>query len=82
MLSAINPPDDVTYDKITDLSMGKMVKRQTAFAIKREIRKNDLTLKELIDKFYELEEEHTIKNYVQGLNLHFTYVVAQGARLI
>jgi hypothetical protein len=40
-----------------------MMKRQTALAIKREIRKGELSLKELIDKFYELEEEYLLKDY-------------------
>ena len=39
-----------------DTSMLKMMKRQTALAIKREIKKGELTLKELVDKFFELEE--------------------------
>lgn len=57
-----------------------MVKRQTALAIKREIKKNELTLKDLIDKFYEIEEEHLIKDYIKGLNMHFTYITTNGLK--
>ena len=60
----------------------KMMKRQTALAIKREIRKGELTLKELIDKFYELEENYLIKEYNKGLFLHFTYAVSMAPKVI
>ena len=60
----------------------KMVKRQTALAIKREIKKGELSLKELIDKFYELEEPYLLAEYKSGLYLHFTYAVSLAPRVI
>lgn len=59
-----------------------MLKRQTALAIKREIRKGELTLKELINKFYELEENYLVKEYNKGLYLHFTYAVSLAPKVI
>jgi|LakMenE01Jun11ns_1017448.scaffolds.fasta_scaffold8386084_1 hypothetical protein len=45
----------------------KMMKKQTAIAIKREIRRGDLTLKQLVNKFYDLETNYLMKDYLQGL---------------
>ena len=60
----------------------KMMKKQTAMAIKREIRRGELTLKELINKFYDLETNYLMKDYLQGLQLQFQYACVQAPRII
>lgn len=54
------PEKKLEVPTVDDTEALKMLKRQTALAIKREIRKGELTLKELINKFYELEENYLI----------------------
>ena len=51
-------------------------------AIKREIRRGELTLKELIDKFYELETNYLMKEYFNGLSLQFKHAQALAPRII
>ena len=63
-----SPPKSIMKDKTVDFAvssvgdvsmvsgLSKMIKRQTALAIKREIKKGELTLREMIQMFYEMEE--------------------------